>query len=98
MLCELGDGATNIGAFHEALNLAGVWDLPIVFQVINNLYGMGTRVERASAEPELYKRAAAYRMRGERVDGNDLLAVREAAERPARNGRARSASRRCWRP
>jgi pyruvate dehydrogenase E1 component alpha subunit len=81
VLCQFGDGATNIGAFHEALNLAAVWHLPIVFQVINNLYGMGTSVEQSSAEPELYKRACAYRMHGERVDGNDVLAVREAAGR-----------------
>jgi len=81
VLCQFGDGATNIGAFHEALNLAAVWHLPIVFQVINNLYGMGTSVEQASAEPELHKRACAYRMHGERVDGNDVLAVREATGR-----------------
>ena len=86
VLCQLGDGATNIGAFHEALNLAAIWDLPIVFQVINNQYGMGTTVERASAEPELYKRAAAYRMHGERVDGNDVEAVCEAADRLLRAG------------
>ncbi len=76
VLCQLGDGATNTGAFHEALNLASIWSLPIIFQITNNLYGMGTSVAQASAEPELYKRAAAYRMRGERVDGNDVLAVR----------------------
>ncbi len=81
VLCQFGDGATNTGAFHEALNLAAVWRLPIVFQVINNLYGMGTPVDQASAEPELHKRACAYRMHGERVDGNDLLAVREASGR-----------------
>lgn len=63
VLCQFGDGATNTGAFHEALNLAAVWRLPIVFQVINNLYGMGTSVEQASGEPELHKRACAYRMR-----------------------------------
>ena len=81
VLCQLGEGATNIGAFHEGLNLAAIWDLPIVFQVINNLYGMGTGVAQASGEPEQWKRAAAYRMHGERVDGNDVLAVREATER-----------------
>ncbi len=81
VLCQLGEGATNIGAFHEALNLAAIWDLPIVFQVINNLYGMGTGVAQASGEPEQWKRAAAYRLHGERVDGNDVLAVREAATR-----------------
>jgi pyruvate dehydrogenase E1 component alpha subunit len=81
VLCQFGDGAVATGAFHEAMNLAAVWHLPIVFHVINNLYGMGTSVEQSSAEPELWKRAAAYRMHGERVDGNDVLAVREAAGR-----------------
>ncbi|MEU8221444.1 pyruvate dehydrogenase (acetyl-transferring) E1 component subunit alpha [Kribbella sp. NPDC048915] len=90
VMCHLGDGSTNIGAFHESLNLAALWKLPIVYVVINNQLGMGTTVEHASAEPELYKRAAAYRMHGERVDGNDVLAVKEAAERAvaaAREGR-----------
>ena len=87
VLCELGDGATNIGSWHESLNLAGVWRLPIVYLVMNNVYGMGTTVERASAEPELYKRAASYRMRGERVDGNDLDAVLDAAEELLGNAR-----------
>ncbi len=72
VLCELGDGAVNMGAWHESLNLAAVWDLPIVFLVINNKYGMGTSVERASAEPEIFRRAAAFRIPGERVDGDDL--------------------------
>jgi pyruvate dehydrogenase E1 component alpha subunit len=81
VLCELGDGAVNTGAWHESLNLAALWRLPIVFLVVNNVYGMGTHVERASAEPELYKRAAAHRMHGERVDGDDLLAVVEATGR-----------------
>jgi pyruvate dehydrogenase E1 component alpha subunit len=81
VLCQFGEGATNTGAFHEALNLAAVWHLPVLFQVINNQYGMGTSVAQASAEPDIYKRASAYAMHGERVDGNDVLAVREAAER-----------------
>ena len=81
VLCQFGDGAVETGSFHEALNLAGVWDLPIVFQIINNQYGMGTSVEQSAAEPELWRRAAAYRMHGERVDGNDVLAVREATAR-----------------
>jgi pyruvate dehydrogenase E1 component alpha subunit len=81
VLCQFGEAATNIGAFHEALNLAAIWDLPIVFQCINNLYGMGTSVTQASGEPEQWKRAAAYGMHGERVDGNDVIAVREAAGR-----------------
>lgn len=81
VLCELGDGAVNMGAWHEALNLAAVWRLPVVFLVVNNRYGMGTSVERASAEPDLFKRAAAYRMTGERVDGDDLEAVIDSAAR-----------------
>jgi pyruvate dehydrogenase E1 component alpha subunit len=81
VLCELGDGAVNTGAWHESLNMAALWRLPIVFYVVNNLYGMGTHVERASAEPELHKRACAYRMHGERVDGDDLVAVLDAASR-----------------
>ncbi|HEU4600136.1 MAG TPA: thiamine pyrophosphate-dependent enzyme [Solirubrobacterales bacterium] len=80
VLCELGDGAINMGAWHESLNLAAVWRLPIVFLVVNNLYGMGTSVERASAEPDLYKRAAAYRIRGEQVDGDDFEAVLAVTE------------------
>jgi len=81
VLCQFGDGAVETGSFHEALNLAGIWDLPIVYQIINNQYGMGTSVNQSSAEPDLWRRAAAYRMHGERVDGNDVLAVREATAR-----------------
>src|SRR3954469_4409204 len=78
VVCELGDGAVNMGAWHESLNLAALWRLPIVFLVVNNKYGMGTAVDRASAEPDLYKRASAHRMHGEPVDGDDLGAVIEA--------------------
>src|SRR5918997_4709854 len=81
VVCELGDGAVNMGAWHEALNLAALWKLPVVFLVVNNQYGMGTAVHRASAEPDLYKRASAYRMHGERVDGDDLGAVIEVTTR-----------------
>jgi pyruvate dehydrogenase E1 component alpha subunit len=88
VLCELGDGAVNMGSWHESLNLAAVWELPIVFLVINNLYGMGTSVERASAEPDLFKRAGAFRMTGERVDGDDLEAVFEACSRLLGQARA----------
>lgn len=81
VLCELGDGAVNIGAFHEALNLAALWELPVLFLVVNNEYGMGTTVARAAAEPELWRRAAAFRMYAERVDGDDLEASLEACQR-----------------
>lgn len=79
VMCLMGDGATNIGAFHESLNLAALWKLPIVYVIINNGLGMGTTVENASAEPELYRRGCSYRIEGERVDGDDVLAVRDAA-------------------
>jgi len=87
VVCELGDGAVNMGAWHESLNLAALWNLPIVFLVVNNGYGMGTSVNRASAEPELYRRASAFRMHGERVDGDDLEAVLEASDRLLRRAR-----------
>src|SRR4051795_5234409 len=87
VVCELGDGAINMGAWHESLNLAALWNLPIVFLVVNNGYGMGTSVSRASAEPELYRRASAFRMHGERVDGDDLEAVIEASDRLLRRAR-----------
>jgi len=79
-LCYFGDGATNIGYFHEAVNLAAVWDLPMVLICENNKYGMGTSVERASAVPEMYLKAAGYGLPAAKVDGMDLLAVRQAAE------------------
>jgi pyruvate dehydrogenase E1 component subunit alpha len=75
-----GDGATNIGAFHESLNVAKLWHLPIVFVCVNNLYGMGTAVNRASAVTEIWKKACAYDMTGERVDGMDVLAVRRLTD------------------
>ncbi|TFC64024.1 pyruvate dehydrogenase (acetyl-transferring) E1 component subunit alpha [Cryobacterium sp. TMT2-15-1] len=88
VLCTMGDGTTNIGAFHESLNIAALWNLPIVYVVINNRLGMATTVDKASAEPELYKRASAYRMASERVDGLDPLAVFEAAQRAVVSARA----------
>jgi pyruvate dehydrogenase E1 component subunit alpha len=87
VVCELGDGAVNMGAWHESLNLAALWNLPIVFVVVNNGYGMGTSVERASAEPCVYRRASAFRMHGERVDGDDLETVVEASDRLLRRAR-----------
>jgi pyruvate dehydrogenase E1 component alpha subunit len=78
-LCFFGDGATNIGYFHEALNLAGVWDLPVVWICENNQYGMGTAVGRASAVEEIYKKAEAYDTRAMRVEGMNVMKVYEAA-------------------
>ncbi|WP_016699061.1 pyruvate dehydrogenase (acetyl-transferring) E1 component subunit alpha [Actinoalloteichus spitiensis] len=88
--CVMGDGTTNIGAFHESLNIAALWNLPVVYVVVNNGLGMGTTVEKASGEPELHRKAASYRMSSARVDGNDPVAVREAmlsALASARSGR-----------
>jgi TPP-dependent pyruvate/acetoin dehydrogenase alpha subunit len=77
--CFFGDGAVAEGAFHEGLNLAAIWDLPVVFVCENNLYGASTRVDRVMKNPQIADRAAVYGFRGEQVDGNDVLAVFEAA-------------------
>jgi pyruvate dehydrogenase E1 component alpha subunit len=87
VMCTMGDGTAAIGAFHESLNIAALWNLPVVFVVINNGLGMGTAVTRSSAEPELYKRGAAYRMESAPVDGSDPVAVREAAVRAVESAR-----------
>ncbi len=87
VMCQMGDGTTNIGAFHESLNMASLWNLPVVFVVVNNGLGMGTTVRNASAEPDLFRRAAAYRMEGSRVDGDDVVAVRQAAEEAVEHAR-----------
>lgn len=80
VVCVFGDGATNTGAFHEAANLASVWKLPVIFLVENNLYGMGTAVEYVSAVNDMSRKAIAYDIAAARVDGQDVLAVREAAQ------------------
>ena len=72
-----GDGASNQGTFGETMNLAALWKLPVVFLVINNQYGMGTAIERHSAVTDLSKKAECLGVPGERVDGMDVLAVRE---------------------
>ena len=77
VVCFFGDGAINEGAFHEALNVASLWDLPVVFVVENNMYGMGTSVERASAVTQLHERGAAYNMVHLPCDGMDILTVRD---------------------
>lgn len=77
VLCFFGDGAVNEGAFHEALNVSALWDLPVVYIIENNRYGMGTSLDRASSVKDLYQRASAYGMPRREVNGMDLLAVRE---------------------
>lgn len=80
-ICMFGDGATNIGYFHEALNLSKVWNLSVLWVCENNRYGMGTAVERASAVSEIRQKAEGYLIPNSRVDGMDLMKVREAAEK-----------------
>jgi pyruvate dehydrogenase E1 component alpha subunit len=79
-LTYFGEAAANIGSFHEALNIAGLWKLPAVFVIENNGYGMGTAVKRAAAITHLYQRAASYDMPGMEVDGQDVVAVKQATD------------------
>ena len=80
-ICMFGEGATNIGFFHEALNLSKVWMLPVLWVCENNQYGMGTAVGRASAVSEIQQKAEGYGMAHARVDGMDVMAVYEAAKK-----------------
>jgi pyruvate dehydrogenase E1 component alpha subunit len=77
-VCMFGDGASNTGNFGETMNLAALWKLPVFFLVENNLYGMGTAVERHSAQTDLSKKAEGYGIPGTRADGMDVVAVRES--------------------
>src|ERR1700677_4812753 len=86
--CFFGDGAVAEGAFHEAVNMAALWNAPVLFVCENNLYGASTRIDQVMKNTTFSDRAASYGFRGETVDGNDLLAVYEAAERAAEECRA----------
>ena len=86
-VCFFGEAAVNIGAFHEALNLASLWDLPVIFIIENNRYGMGTAISRSTANEDVVVRAQGYRMVGESVDGQDVFAVRDAIARAAERAR-----------
>jgi len=90
-VCYFGDGAMNIGSFHEAMNMAGLWGnqglCPIVFVIENNGYAMGTAVERHSALTDLAARVRAYNIPTEKVDGQDIFAVRGVADRVVRQVR-----------
>lgn len=80
-ICMFGDGATNIGYFHEALNLSKTWNLRVLWVCENNQYGMGTAVERASAVSEIRQKAEGFGMANDRVDGMDVLKVFEASQK-----------------
>jgi len=86
-LTFLGDAAMNQGAFHEALNLASLWKLPAVYIVENNMYGMGTAVERASAITELYKRGCSYGIEGMVADGMNVFSVYDAVKEAVKKAR-----------
>jgi pyruvate dehydrogenase E1 component alpha subunit len=91
VVCYFGDGAMNIGSFHEAMNMAGLWGnqgmCPIVFVIENNGYAMGTSVDRHSALTDLSARVEAYNIQPEKVDGQDIVAVRELADRLVKKAR-----------
>jgi pyruvate dehydrogenase E1 component alpha subunit len=86
-VCFFGDAAVNIGAFHEALNMASVWKLPVIFLCENNRYGMGTAFERVAAVTDVVEHACSYDMAGELVNGMDVLEVHRAAERAVQRAR-----------
>ena len=87
VLCFFGDGASNTGNFHESLNMASLWDLPVVFMVENNMYAMSVPWAKSSKLPNVADRACAYGIPGEVVDGMDVLAVRGAVEKAVNRAR-----------
>jgi len=90
VLCFFGDGSANLGAVHEAMNLAAVWDLPVLFVIVNNTYGMSTHLSKASKDTDLSKRAIPFAMPSKTVDGNNVIevydAVKAAREYVVKNG------------
>jgi len=87
IVCYFGDGAVPEGEFHEALNLSGLWKLPVIYVCENNRYAMGTSLERALAQTEIYKFGQTYNIPSEPVDGMDVLAIREATGRAVERAR-----------
>ena len=89
-LCFMGESVVNTGAFHEALNMAGLWKLPVVYVIENNRYGMGTALERASAIHDIFERGASYNMPRAVCDGQDVFAVRAAMQEAVDRARSES--------
>jgi pyruvate dehydrogenase E1 component alpha subunit len=89
-ICFMGESVVNTGAFHEALNMAGLWKLPVVYIIENNRYGMGTALERASAVHDIYERGAAYNMPRTQCDGQDVFAVRKTVQEAVDRARKES--------
>ncbi len=87
VVCLFGDGATNQGVFHEAMNMASLFHVPVIFVCENNMYGIGTSVARASAVEQLYKKSCAYETPGVKVDGMDVLKVYEEVRKAVKNAR-----------
>jgi pyruvate dehydrogenase E1 component alpha subunit len=87
VVCFFGDGAANQGTFHESLNMASLWRLPVVYVCENNLYGMSTHVKAACSSPTIAGRAQSYNMPGVQVDGNDVLEVKQVVERAVERAR-----------
>jgi pyruvate dehydrogenase E1 component alpha subunit len=88
VVCFFGDGAANQGTFHESLNMAALWQLPIIFVCENNFYAASTRFVEATCVPDVAARAAGYGMPGEAIDGNDVLEVRAAADKAVERARS----------
>jgi pyruvate dehydrogenase E1 component alpha subunit len=88
IVCFMGEAAVNNGAFHEALNMAALYKLPVVYIIENNRYGMGTAIERASAIHDIYERAASYDMPRGLVDGQDVFAIRREVGAAVERARA----------
>ena len=86
-VCFFGEAAVNIGAFHETLNMASVWKLPVIFLCENNQYGMGTAFERVAAVTDVVEHACSYDIAGETVNGMDVLEVHKSAERAVQRAR-----------
>ena len=97
VLCVLGEGTTNIGYFHESVNLAAVWKLPVVYLVENNQYGMGTEVGRASAVSDIFQKGCAYDIPNKQFNGQDVFEVYETLDE-ALELRPRRTARCCWKP